>query len=468
MRLLYELEKHKFVTIFHKNIMSLFRNLLSQVVVGGGDPDTFICKIKNTNTDTVTPYIAFPVRSAYSGIPSITVTIETSSGQSQTLTITGTDLTTKNDTTIFSLGRIDYFSNVSMDQDETATVTIYSYSRKFPSFSFQSSNSSVSYAKPNGLIYEVVTPLPVFIDGYCGGIFCGLLTSSFPENLFQYGKSIKTLEYTFAYTKLTTVPEGLFRGLVNVENLYSLFYRSFNLTSVPARLFRDMSNVTNISYIFNNCTSLTTVDSGVFEGMTNVTSLSNLFSGCPITYLPEGLFNGMTKVTNISALFNGCSRLANIPAGLFSGMTEVTSLSNTFGSCTSLTTIPSDLFSGMTKVVDLTNCFSNCSALTSVPVGLFREQVNATRFNYCFRYVLASAIHPNIFCDEATEKTTRFANVKPDFTSCFDSLKGTVAGTAPALWEYTYNSTPTKTKCFNGNSSSTLSNYNDIPTEWIS
>ena len=498
--------------------MSMFRNLMSIPTESG--PDTFICKIKNTNTSAVTPYIAFPVRSAYAAIPSITATIETSTGQSQTLTITGADLTTKNDTASFALGRIDYFSAVSMAQDETATVTLYSKSKQFPSFSFQSSNSVINYAKPNGLVYEVVTPLPVFIDGYCGGIFCGSLMTSFPENLFQYGNRIKELEYTFAYTELTTIPTGLFSGMVNVERMTHLFYRISKLTSVPAGLFRDMTKATSLIYLFDGCTSLTTIPSGLFEGMTNVTTLNSLFPGCSITELPEGLFDGMTKVTslayairdcsklttvpatlfsgmtkvttlyglfmncdsltsipaglfdgmtevtNLGWMFYGCDSLTSIPEGLFNGMTKVTSIGTLFNACNKLTTIPAGLFSGMTEVTNTSNAFRGCTSLTTIPDGLFREQVNATNFYYCFSSVPASAIHPNIFCDEATEKTTRFANVTPNFSNCFASLTGGVAGTAPALWEYTYKAEPTKKGCFSNNSSTTLSNYGDIPTEW--
>ena len=394
--------------------MSMFRNLIS-IPTGSGtesEPDTFICKIKNTNTSAVTPYIAFPVRSAYAGIPSITATIETSGGQSQTLTITGADLTTKNDKGVNKLGRIEYFSSVSMAQDETATVTLYSKSKQFPSFSFCSSLLS-NYWEKNARICEVNTPLPVFVDGYCGSVLINSLLTSLPNDLFQYGGSIKELYSTFTYSSLVTVPADLFSG---------------------------MSKVTKASYLFRYSDKLATLPEGLFSGMTEVTDLSSCLSSCSaLTSVPEGLFDGVTKVTNLSYIFSYCTSLTSIPTGLFNGLTNVTNLSNLFYRCTSLTTIPEGLFSGMSKVKS---------------------------FNSCFRYVPASAIHANIFCDEATEKATRFANVTPNFSNCFDSLIETVAGTAPALWEYTYKSTPSKTSCFGGNSTTTLSNYGDIPTEW--
>lgn len=472
--------------------MSMFRNLMSIPTESG--PDTFICKIKNTDTSAVTPYIAFPVRSAYAAIPSITVTIETSTGQSQTLTITGTDLTTRNDSEWQGLGRKESFSTVSMAQDETATVTLYSKSKQFPSFSFCSKTTGYDYGSTNAKLYEVNTPLPVFVDGFCGSVFVGSLLTSLPDNLFQYGGRIKELDRTFAHSSLVSVPEGLFNGLYKVTKATNLFHTNKNLTTLPANLFSGMPEVTDLSYCFAGCSALTSVPEGLFNGVTKVTNLMNMFNYCSsLVSIPAGLFNGLSKVTNLSNMFSDCKKLVSVPEGLFSGMTEVINLSYTFTHCDSLTSIPAGLFNGMTEVTDLNGMFDSCKklasipaglfsgmtkvtglyslfgycpALTSVPEGLFREQVNATDFRYCFRRVPAKAIHPNIFCNEATEKTTRFANVNPDFSNCFDGLTGEVAGTAPALWEYTYKATPTKTGCFSNNSTTTLSNYEDIPTEW--
>ena len=445
--------------------MSMFRNLMLRATESG--PDTFICKIKNTENSAVTPYIAFPVRSAYAYIPAVTATIETSSGQSQTLTITGTDLTTRNDSEWKGLGRKESFSTVSMAQDETATVTLYSKSKQFPSFSFCSKITGYDYSSTNAKLYEVNTPLPVFVDGFCGSVFVGSLLTSLSNDLFQYGGRIKELDRTFAHSSLVSVPEGLFNGLSKVTKATNLFLNNDNLTTLPANLFSGMPEVTDLSNCFEYCSALTSIPEGLFDGVTKVTSLSSLFSDCSeLTSIPANLFNGMSKVTDLSGMFRGCKKLASVPEGLFSGMTEVIYLSSMFSGCTSLISIPEGLFSGMTKATMIRYCFSGCTSLTSIPVSLFREQVNATNFYSCFSSVPASAIHPNIFCDEATEKATRFANVTPDFSDCFYSLTGTVAGTAPALWEYTYKAEPTKDSCFSGNSATTLSNYGDIPTEW--
>ena len=225
--------------------MSMFRNLMIRATESG--PDTFICKIKNTENSAVTPYIAFPVRSAYKYIPTITTTIKTSNKQNQTLTITGADLTTKNDKGFNKLGRREDFSAVSMAQDETATVTLYSKSKQFPSFSFCSRYLGYDYGSVNAKRYEVNTPLPVFVDGFCGSVFVGSLLTNLPNDLFQYGGRIKELYYTFARSSLVTVPEGLFNGMFKVTKASCLFRDSYKLTTLPEGLFSGMTEVTDLS-----------------------------------------------------------------------------------------------------------------------------------------------------------------------------------------------------------------------------
>ena len=68
-----------------------------------------------------------------------------------------------------------------------------------------------------------------------------------------------------------------------------------------------------------------------------------------------------------------------------------------------------------------------------------------------------------------SEPTTRFLNQSPDLEEFFElngAFTGT-QGTAPELWDYTYGTgTPVTTDCFNGQSTSSVDNYADIPTAW--
>jgi hypothetical protein len=96
--------------------------------------------------------------------------------------------------------------------------------------------------------------------------------------------------------------------------------------------------------------------------------------------------------------------------------------------------------------------------------------LKAVDFTYAVNLCYKLQLNKNLFCDEVTEKTTRFANVTPIFTEMVnrESFTGDAAGVAPKLWEYTYASAPTTTKAFYGigNSIDSISNYNDIPASW--
>ncbi len=56
-----------------------------------------------------------------------------------------------------------------------------------------------------------------------------------------------------------------------------------------------------------------------------------------------------------------------------------------------------------------------------------------------------------------------------NFTNCFriNPFTGTI-GTAPSLWTANYGTgTPTTTDCFQGQSTSSLTNYTSIPAPWL-
>ena len=202
-----------------------------------------------------------------------------------------------------------------------------------------------------------------------------------------------------------------------------------------------------------------------------MTNFSNVFSGCKnIASIPSGLFDHTTNVTDFSYVFGFCIALQSIPNGLFDNNTAVTSFSNAFSNCQSLQSIPAGLFNNNTAVTDFSGCFSGCSSLQLIPAGLFNNNIAATNFSSCFSGCNMLKLNSNIFCDEETEKTTRFTNVNQQmqFSYCFyiDSFTGE-KGTSPALWEYTYSTTPYSYRCFNINTiDSQITNAADVPTEW--
>ena len=186
------------------------------------------------------------------------------------------------------------------------------------------------------------------------------------------------------------------------------------------------------------------------------------------TYIHGGLLANMPNLTSVS--FSGTS-ISSISPNMFMNNPNLTSLEGAFSNCTSLTSVPAGLFRNQYNLETVESIFEGCSSLTTVPSNLFANNVNISNFSKAFKGCVNLTVVSDLFSDSA-HKSTRFTSLSttPNFTQCFNrtSFTGSVQGTAPDLWNYTFNSTPTKTGCFsgNGNSASSLTNYASIPSEW--
>lgn len=260
--------------------------------------------------------------------------------------------------------------------------------------------------------------------------------------------------------------------MLNTGDTYfsNCFYGCQSLTTIPATLFHKNPQVTAFTSCFSSCQSLQDIPEQLFAMNEKATTFSSCFSYCKaLTTIPATLFAANTQVVDFSSCFYYCTALTTVPDVLFATNTQVTNFNKCFSYCKALITIPAKLFEKNTLVTYFYNCFEGCSALTEIPNLLFATNKSATNFRYCFSNCRNAKLNPNIFCDEATEKATRFLDMKIDFTECFkscaDNLSSNAAGIAPALWEYTYGSeTITKASCFQGVYN--VSNYSAIPTEW--
>ena len=257
-------------------------------------------------------------------------------------------------------------------------------------------------------------------------------------------------------TNLTTIPTGLFDNNKSVKNFSYCFSNCKSLTEIPERLFDNNADATDFSNCFNSCTTITEIPKGLFDNNKSVTNFKNCFNNCAITKIPEALFDNNKSVTDFSGCFRYCTTITEIPERLFDNNVSVTDFSYCFNICTSLTKIPEGLFSNNTNATSFSNCFYKCTSLTTISEGLFGNNTNATSFSYCFSNCSKLKLNANIFCIETTAKETRFAEVTSiDFKGCFKlagSSLTTDAGTAPALWEYTFKQgvTPQSSDCFNG------------------
>lgn len=224
----------------------------------------------------------------------------------------------------------------------------------------------------------------------------------------------------------------------------------------------DKLKITNILYWgnplkFNDFKYLT----GGFYGCTALKSLgrgSILFSGSGGFY----------------ETFRNCSSLTSLPVDLFKYSTAVSTngFRATFYGCTSLASLPVDLFRYNTAVSTLGfyRTFCGCTSLASLPDGLFKYNTAVSTYGF-YRTFYGCAklqLHKWIFYLTG-EEGTRFLNKTLSFAECFSltSFTGTI-GEAPELWNCDFGTgTPTTTDCFNGHSINSVSNYEDIPAEWL-
>ena len=188
-----------------------------------------------------------------------------------------------------------------------------------------------------------------------------------------------------------------------------------------------------------------------------------------------GVIGGVVGLANFTTTFYGCTGLTSLPVDLFRYNTLVAASGfyGTFKGCTGLTSVPANLFRYNTAVSDFGfhQTFNGCTGLTSLPVDLFRYNtlVGSSGFYQTFYGCNNLQLNPWIFYASG-EESTRFASPvpTPNFTGCFQ-LTGAFTGakgTAPALWDCTFNGAPTTTNCFTGHSAASVDNYGDIPTAW--
>jgi len=219
------------------------------------------------------------------------------------------------------------------------------------------------------------------------------------------------------------------------------FYGCSNLNSLPNEKGR-LPNLTVASDMFRGCSSLVSIPSGIFDGSVNIILFNNTFESSGITSIPTDIFKYNTAAIGFNGIFVYCS---------------------------GITSIPTDLFRYNTLVTDFAYVFLHCSGITSIPTDLFRYNTLVTTFDRTFQGCSKAQCNINIFYATG-EEGTRFLNKTINFTNCFtrSSFSG-IQGIAPDLWNCNFGTgSATKTNCYSGdgNSLTSLSNYNDIPSDW--
>ncbi len=201
--------------------------------------------------------------------------------------------------------------------------------------------------------------------------------TALPEGLFQELVNLQIL--TLDHNSLTGLPPGVFSGLAKLQELSlsnnplgSLSVDTFSgltqlqrlqlsstLLSVPEGLFKGLSRLEDV---FLGDNSLTRLPEKVFNGLGSLRRLF-LYSN-KLETLPEAVFNGLSSLQVLDLNANSLSAL---PEGVFSGLTSLERLR--LGG-NPLNALPGNLFDELDSLVELTLSYDNLALL---PAGIFDE-----------------------------------------------------------------------------------------------
>ena len=218
-------------------------------------------------------------------------------------------------------------------------------------------------------------------------------------------------------TNLTSLQEGDFSGLTNLEEL---FFSENNLTELPEKIFHGLTKL-RILVLWGN--ELTMLPKDVFSGPNRLISLN--LGGNHLTELPEEVFSGLSSLNNLQlgnnrltelpedvfrgvpnlirlGLFN--NQLMELPQGVFSGLSSLKDLELDNNQ---LTEIPGNVFSGLSSLEFL---FLSHNSLTELPTGIFASLYSLKEVNFFgnpgapFPLILRPVqIEPNVFVIEVVE-----------------------------------------------------------------
>ena len=242
----------------------------------------------------------------------------------------------------------------------------------------------------------------------------------------------------------------------------------------------------------------------VFSASTTSTSVGSMpkfyFGNVPASKLKiisadkplQTMYNGITQITSGGAIFYECTNFISAHNDLFKYNTQLTDLNVCFAESsiantptlqynvnlyyiesmyrtTRITSMPTGYFDNLTSLISANSAFLNCAFLPSYPQYLFRYNKVCLAFAGCFYGCTKLKLSKNLFCDNDTEKNTRFLGQTVSFDGMFyrTSYNGNGAGEVDDIWNYS-GSSKSSNLCFGGagNSVSSIENYADIPSTW--
>lgn len=289
------------------------------------------------------------------------------------------------------------------------------------------------------------------------------VTGGTPLSINTGGYSFKTpVEVDWGDGTVQTCPAGVVMASIDhqyaVEGEYQVTLKS-GLGLAPFVSFKNNTQIKSVDYS----------EVKWFRGDNEQGDFRELFRASGVITVAGNLFKYNNNATDFRQIFYNASSLISVPEDIFKSNAVASNFTTTFYYCRGLISIPSGLFKYNINASTFNGCFNSCNAIQEIPAGIFANNTSATTFTDVFRGCSSARLNSRIF-SAIGDKGNRFANVTPTFSNAFSrsSYSGSVAGTAPDLWNYTFNGTPTTTGCFggNGNSATSLTNYADIPEDW--
>jgi len=369
-------------------------------------------------------------------------------------------------------------------------------------------------------IVSIESPVPISADseepilfGF-GGSSSSSLYSSFKSTLVHINKYIFRnylllgdsiyLSRVFSCCKnLKEIPFGLLDGFNFVRSLNSTFFYCESLKDLPENLFehKDLSSCYLLEYMFAYCTSLEKLPDYMFDNETllHVVNVRGMLYNCSsLLKIPEVLLKHMEALEVIDSICYGCSSLTYLPNDMFKYNSSVTSAYSIFSKCTSLLSIPRFIFRYFENVVYLESCFAECTGITEIYSDIFSNLphlrsifsafMNCTNLERIIKVKnkLISGIRTtsdelvlsSLFmgCDKLKIEYTDLlvyglenilpASITVERFLYRNSYTGVGQSNLPEIWNLANFTSYSYAFGGIGNSSSSISNYDSIPSGW--
>ena len=163
-------------------------------------------------------------------------------------------------------------------------------------------------------------------------------------------------------TKNKEILEIKLIGIMNITNMYAMFYGCSSLICLPDIDKWDTSNVTDMSCIFGECCSLISLPDISKWNTSKVINMHSMFYKCySLLYLPDISNWITTNVTDLHGMFSECSSLLYIPDISKWDTRNVVTASKMFKKCSSLLSLPDISKWNTSNMCSLNEMFEGCS-----------------------------------------------------------------------------------------------------------